>query len=119
MFFIHLESGGVTVSGVGFRGNEGGGGTGLLDRGLATGGGGVVEFASLLELVGGGDDAVVEDGVVEAGIRAEEARKECGIVDRAPMDTADPVEGNGAPKGRGGGGGGCWPESAAAVAACR
>ena len=92
---------------MGFRGNEGGGGTGLLDRGRTTGGG-VVALASLLELVGGGDDAVVEEGVVEAGIRAEEARKECGIVDRAPMDTAGgPDEGKGAPKGRGGGGGGC------------
>ena len=98
----------MTVKGVGLRGSEGGGGTGLLDRGRATGGGGVVEFASLLELVGGGDDAVVDDGVVEAGIRADEARKECGIVDRAPMDTdTGPVEGNGAPKGLGGGGGGC------------
>ena len=113
MIVVHLDSGGVTVKGVGFSGSEGGGGIGLLDRGRATASGGVVEFApvSLPELTGGGDEAEVEEGVVEAGIRAAEeaARKEWGgIVDKAPMDTAGPVEGKGgAPKGLCGGGGGC------------
>ena len=78
---VHLDSGGVTVKGVGFRGSDGGAGIGLLDRGRANwAGGGVVEFApvSLPELTGGGDEAEVEEGVVEAGIRAAEeaARKE-------------------------------------------
>ena len=72
---IHLESGGVTVKGVGLRGKEGG----LLERGRAATGGGVVALASVLELVvvgsGGGGEA--EEGVVEAaGISAEEARNE-------------------------------------------
>jgi len=83
----------------------------------------VVELASLLELIasgagggGGGDEAEVDEGVVEAGIRADEARNEWGIDDKTPLALA---EGKWAPKGLGGGGGCCPPERAAAVAACR
>ena len=85
----------------------------------------MLELASLLELVasgpgaapvpaGGGDEAEVDVGVVEAGIRADEARNEWGIDDKTPQE----AEGKWAPKGLGGGGG-CCPERAAAVAACR